>query len=72
MGKCTEQTMLKGRSIISKYINTSTFLALKKNGNQNYIEISPHSSQNGYHQEHKQQMLMRMQGEKGALIHCWW
>jgi hypothetical protein len=33
--------------------------------NQNYIKISPHSSQNGYHQEHKQQqMLARMQGKK--------
>jgi hypothetical protein len=27
-------------------------------------------SQNGYHQENKQQMLVRMQG-KGTLIHYW-
>jgi hypothetical protein len=33
--------------------------------NQNHIKIPPHSSQNGYHQKHKQQqMLVRMQGKK--------
>jgi hypothetical protein len=35
-------------------------LGLKGNVNQNDIEISPHSSQNGYQQNHKQlQMLAR-------------
>jgi hypothetical protein len=28
-------------------------LGHKRNANQNDIELSPHSSQNGYHQEHK-------------------
>jgi hypothetical protein len=32
----------------------------KGNTNQKYIKISPNSSQNGYHQEYKQQMLVRM------------
>jgi hypothetical protein len=32
----------------------------KGNANQNDIEISPYSSQNGYHHEDKQQMLARM------------
>jgi hypothetical protein len=42
----------------------------KRNANQNYIKISPHSSQNGYHQEHKQQqMLTRLWGWEGTLIH---
>jgi hypothetical protein len=44
----------------------------KGNVNQNHIKILPHSSKNGYHQEHlQQQMLVRMWG-KGTLIHCWW
>jgi hypothetical protein len=29
----------------------------KENANQNYIQISLHSSQNGYPQDHKQQIL---------------
>jgi hypothetical protein len=38
------------------------------NANQNDIKISPHSSQNGHHQEHKQQqMLARMQEKKEPL-----
>jgi hypothetical protein len=40
----------------------------KGNANQNVIEISPHSSQNGYHQEQKQQMLVRLQGKKEILF----
>jgi hypothetical protein len=32
----------------------------KGNANQNDTDTLPHSSQNGYHQEHKQQMLARM------------
>jgi hypothetical protein len=48
-------------------------LGHKENANQNDIELPPHSSQNGYHQEHKQQqMLARMQAMKRTLIHCWW
>jgi hypothetical protein len=35
-------------------------LSYKGNANQKNIEISPHSSQNGYHQKHKQKMLARM------------
>jgi hypothetical protein len=39
-----------------------TTLNCEGNANQNDIEIPPHSSQNGYHQQHKkQQMLMKMQ-----------
>jgi hypothetical protein len=44
----------------------------KENVNQNDTEILPHSNQNGYHQQHKQQQIpVRMWG-KGTLIHCWW
>jgi hypothetical protein len=36
--------------------------------NQNDIEISPHPSQNGYHEEHKQQQILaRIQGKKELL-----
>jgi hypothetical protein len=41
------------------------------NANLNHIKIPPHSCENGYHQEHKQQMLVRI-WRKGTLIHCWW
>jgi hypothetical protein len=32
----------------------------KGNANQNHLKILPHSCLNGYHQEHKQQVLARM------------
>jgi hypothetical protein len=39
---------------------------------KNYTGIPPHSSQNGDHQEHKQQIILeRMQVGKG-IIHGWW
>jgi hypothetical protein len=34
----------------------------KENANQNSTEIPSHPNQNGYHQENKQQMLMRTEG----------
>jgi hypothetical protein len=41
-------------------------LSHKRNANQNDIEIPYCPSQNGYHQEHKQQqMLAKMGGGKG-------
>jgi 5,10-methylene-tetrahydrofolate dehydrogenase/methenyl tetrahydrofolate cyclohydrolase len=54
--------------------NFSASLAIKKNANQNYIEkkkknyieIPSHSSQNSYHQDSKQQKLLRMQGIKDS------
>jgi hypothetical protein len=39
------------------------------NANQNYIEIPPHSSQNGYYQEKKCKQGCK---RKGTLIYCWW
>jgi hypothetical protein len=35
-------------------------LGHKGNVNQNHFKIPPHSCQNGYNQEHKQQMLAKM------------
>jgi hypothetical protein len=44
----------------------------KRNADQNHIKISCHSSQNGYHEEHKQQqMLARMHGKRNP-HNCWW
>jgi hypothetical protein len=36
----------------------------KGNANQNETEISPHSKQNGYRQEHKKEMLARTLGKE--------
>jgi hypothetical protein len=42
-------------------------LSHKGNANQSYIEILPHYSQTGYHQQHKkQQMLVGMWGERNT------
>jgi hypothetical protein len=32
--------------------------------NQNHVNIPPQSGQNSYSEEHKQQMLVRMQGKR--------
>jgi hypothetical protein len=36
----------------------------KGNANQNHTKILPHSSQNGFHQEHKQQQM----SERGVCV----
>jgi hypothetical protein len=43
-----------------------TILCHKGNANQNDTEIPRHSIQNGYHQEHKQQVLVRMWGKRNT------
>jgi hypothetical protein len=48
-------------------------LGHEENANQNHVKIPPHSCQNGYYQEHKQQQsLVRMWKKKETLIHCLW
>jgi hypothetical protein len=42
-------------------------LSHKVNANQNYTEVLSYPCQKGNHQENKQQMLMRMWGEKELL-----
>jgi hypothetical protein len=42
----------------NKYMKKNAQIPVHKgNANQSNIEISPHSSQNDYHQEHKQQQM---------------
>jgi hypothetical protein len=54
----------------NKYMENVHCLSYQRNGNQNYIGISSHPTQNGYHQEKKtnnnkqKQMLVRMPGKK--------
>jgi hypothetical protein len=41
-------------------------------GNENENDrVSCHPSQNGYHQEHKQQQMLVRMWEKGTLTQCW-
>jgi hypothetical protein len=42
-------------------------LSHKGNANENHIKILPHTTQKGYHEEQKQQILARMH-EKESLI----
>jgi hypothetical protein len=61
----------KGKKEKKMYKEMLNIPGHKGNANQNHIKFSPHSSQNGYYQEHKQQMLTKMWG-KGNPEHCCW
>ena len=63
MGRRPKQTFLQrrhtdGQEAREKLLNITNY---QRNANQNYSEISPHTSQNGHHQKiYKQQMLERV------------
>ena len=44
----------------------------KRNANQNYHEIPPHTSQNVIINKSTNNKCWRGCGEKGTLLHCWW
>ena len=43
----------------------------QRNANQNYKEVSPHTSQNGHHQKIYNNNCWRVCGGKETLSHCW-
>ena len=43
-----------------------------RNANQNYNEISLHTSQNDHIKKSTNNTCWRGCGEKGTLLHCWW
>ena len=43
----------------------------ERNANQNYNEVSPHTSQNG-HQKIYKHKCWRVCGGIGTILHCWW
>jgi hypothetical protein len=65
----TQQSLSKGRNSNVKKVHEKMLSSCdhKGNSNQNYTKILPHCCYNGYHQEHKQQLLAKM----SHLIHCW-
>ena len=42
------------------------------NANQNLNEISPHTYQNGYYQQTRNNKYQQGYGGKGTPVHCWW
>jgi hypothetical protein len=55
MGKRTEQSLFKGRSLNGQKTHEEMYSipGHKENSNQNHFKIPPNSYLHGYHQEHK-------------------
>ena len=78
MSRRSKQTFLQrrhtdGQQTNEKMLNIPHY---QRNANQNYSEVSRHTSQNSYHGKKKSinRNYESWKGyeEKGALFHCWW
>ena len=57
-----------GQQTHEKMLNITNY---QRNANQNYNEVSPHTSQNGHNKKIYNKFWSEC-GEKGTLLHCWW
>ena len=62
-----------GQKAHKKALNVTNY---QRNTNQNYSELSSHTSQNGRYPSKKKKSInnkyWRECGKKGTLLHCWW
>ena len=73
MGGRSKQTFLQRTHTDGQKANEKlSIINYQRNMNQNYIEVSPHTSQNGHHQIFINNKCWRRCGEKVTHLHCWW
>ena len=73
MGKRSKQTFLQRRHADGQEAHKKLFnITNQRNANQNYNEVSPHTTQNGHHQKiYKQKLLERVQRKGNPPTHQW-
>ena len=66
MGKMSKQTFFQTRHTDGQQAQEKTpnIANYQRNKNQNYNEVSPHTSQNGYHQKNLQVINAEEDGQK--------
>ena len=74
MCRGSQQTFLQrrrtdGQQTHEKMLNTSKH---RRNANQNYSEVSPHTGQNGHRQKQLQTISAGEDVEKRELYYYWW